>query len=89
MIDAPAHMLCATAKATHATARAAAEQAQNLPVFDTNDVVEFSADAGGDKQPIRHELVRRIKAEIAADTYVTDAKIDDVVETLHRKLFGR
>jgi len=42
---------------------------------------------GGDPREIRHDLVRRIRSEIAENRYLSDDKIDAVVEKLHRKLF--
>ena len=59
-----------------------------------HDVVELSEaaqqriDAGSDK-PIREQLVARIRAEIAAGTYLTPDKIEKTVERLHREIFGR
>lgn len=54
------------------------------------DSVELSnvaqAQIAGD-EPFRSELVQRIRAEIADDTYLTDEKLDAVVERLHRDLF--
>lgn len=38
--------------------------------------------------PIRHDLVERIRAEIAAGTYLTDDKIDAVVERLHQNMIA-
>lgn len=38
--------------------------------------------------PIREDLVRRIRQEIADGSYMTDAKLDAVVDRLHRELFG-
>jgi anti-sigma28 factor (negative regulator of flagellin synthesis) len=41
-----------------------------------------------DEEPFRSELVQRIRAEIADDKYLTDDKLDAVVERLHRELFS-
>ncbi|MCC6359685.1 MAG: flagellar biosynthesis anti-sigma factor FlgM [Phycisphaerales bacterium] len=38
--------------------------------------------------PIREDLVRRIRQEIADGSYMTDAKLDAVVDRLHREMFG-
>ena len=36
---------------------------------------------------VRTDLVQRIRAEIAAGTYLTDEKLDSTVDRLHRDLF--
>lgn len=36
---------------------------------------------------VRTELVERLRGEIAAGTYLTDEKLDAVVDRLHRELF--
>lgn len=58
------------------------------------DVVELSETARRQLEthadpPVREHLVARIRAEIAAGTYLTDDKIEKTVERLHRELFGR
>jgi hypothetical protein len=54
------------------------------------DRVELSAAAGSgsDAETIRTDLVRRVRAEIAAETYLTDSKVEAAVNRLHRELFG-
>lgn len=39
-------------------------------------------------QPIRSELVNRVRAEIASGKYETNDKLDVVIDRLHRDLFG-
>ena len=57
-------------------------------VVELSDAARRQVEAGADP-PIREHLVARIRAEIAAGTYLTDDKIDKAVERLHRELFGR
>jgi len=40
-----------------------------------------------DSTPIRQDLVERVRAEIAAGTYLTDKKLDAVAERLLTRLF--
>ena len=53
------------------------------------DYVELSdvAESKIGGEPYRTELVQRVRAEIADGTYLTDEKLDTVVERLHRELF--
>src|SRR5262245_41833681 len=53
------------------------------------DCVELSnvAESQMVGEPYRAELVARVRAEIADGTYLTDEKLDAVVERLHRELF--
>lgn len=53
------------------------------------DCVELShvAESQMEGEPFRAELVQRVRAEIADGTYLTDEKLDAVVERLHRELF--
>lgn len=37
---------------------------------------------------VREDLVQRVRAEIEAGTYLTDDKLDVVVDRLHRELRG-
>jgi hypothetical protein len=46
------------------------------------------ADQDTDEQPIRHELVRRVRREIEEGRYVTPDKLDVVVDRLHEELGG-
>lgn len=64
------------------------------PSHDADDVVELSETARrqldtGESAPIREHLVKRIRDEIAAGTYLTQDKIEKTVDRLHRELFGR
>ena len=59
----------------------------------TQDAVELSSVARreletGDTRPIRLNLVERVRAEIAAGTYLTDEKLDAVVNKLHGEFFN-
>lgn len=59
----------------------------------SGDAVELSATARQqierpESTEIRKELVERVRAEIAADTYLTDDKIDAVVNRLMRKVIA-
>ena len=53
------------------------------------DRVELSdaAESQMGSEPYRAELVARVRAEIADGTYLTDEKLDAVVERLHQELF--
>lgn len=53
------------------------------------DFVELSdvAESKIGGEPYRTELVQRVRAEIANGTYLTDEKLDAVVDRLHRDLF--
>jgi hypothetical protein len=57
------------------------------------DAVELSSAAQeeiqtGDARPVRLSLVERVRAEIAADKYLTDDKLDAVVNRLRAELFN-
>jgi anti-sigma28 factor (negative regulator of flagellin synthesis) len=57
------------------------------------DAVELSEAARrqieqGEATTIRSELVERVRAEIAAGEYLTDEKIDAVVDRLHEVMFA-
>ena len=59
--------------------------------IDAGDALELSAAARKqieqpDSQGIRTELVERVRSEIAAGTYLTDDKIDAVIDRLMRKV---
>lgn len=53
------------------------------------DRVELTPKARAEmaEKPIRSELVSEIRQQIADGTYLTDEKLDAVVERLHRDLF--
>lgn len=55
-----------------------------------SDAVEFSDAAleADTSAPIRTELVKRVKAEIAAGSYLTDQKLNVAIERLQRYLNG-
>lgn len=59
--------------------------------YAATDEVQLSDMAQAQSQenaPIREDLVRHVKAEIADGSYMTDAKLDTVIDRLHRELFG-
>lgn len=75
-------------------ARAGAERAARTPVqapaetprsIDRTDRVELSAEALN-TEGVRTELVARIRAEIAAGTYETDAKLNAAADALAKQL---
>lgn len=67
-------------------ARTASPAAPEAPrSLDRSDRVELSAEALG-AEGVRTELVARIRAEIAAGTYETDAKLDSAAESLAKEL---
>ncbi len=66
--------------------RAAAPPAAEAPrTLDRSDRVELSA-AALNAEGVRTDLVARIRAEIAAGTYETDAKLDSAAEKLVKEL---
>lgn len=71
-----------------APARAAPEESGAV-----RDAVDLSPAARdqmeqGDTRPIRLKMVERVRAEIAAGAYLTDEKIDAVVNKLHAEFAG-
>ncbi|MBI5863336.1 MAG: flagellar biosynthesis anti-sigma factor FlgM [Planctomycetes bacterium] len=58
----------------------------------SNDRIELSTAAQEwnrqEDTPIRTDLVQRVRAEISAGTYLTDDKLNVVIDRLHRDLFG-
>lgn len=62
-------------------------QAPNEPArtLDRNDSVELSAEALN-ADSIRADLVTRVRAEIEAGTYETDAKLDSAAQALAKQL---
>jgi len=71
--------------------RATNRPASELP--DRPDAVELSEAARqelerSDSAPIRTELVARVREEIASGQYLTDDKLDAVVERLHEEMFA-
>lgn len=57
---------------------------------ESSDAVELSPVARRTAEsaaPIRGELVSRVRAEIENGTYLTEDKLDAVVNRLHRELF--
>lgn len=80
--------------ATRPIQNTAAQRAQaKTPAAQTagRDAVELSDAARSelDNSGIRSELVDRVKAEIAADKYLTDDKLNVAVDRLHARLFAR
>jgi len=51
-----------------------------------SDVLELSE---ASTAPNREELVQRVRAELAAGTYLSDDKVQTAVERLYEALFGR
>lgn len=77
---------------THLTPRVVSAQAAPCEPA-ASDALDLSirADettATNDSQAAREERVMRIRAEIAGGTYLTDDKLDAVVERLHTALFA-
>lgn len=93
MINALSHTTGTPAQVPELREQAAQRgQPRHAPRRDAGDVLELSDAARqqvGQDAPIREHLVARIRAEIAAGTYLTDDKIEKTVERLHRELFGR
>lgn len=61
--------------------------------FGQADAVELSEAArqqveGGLSAPIRTGLVERVRAEIAAGTYLTEDKLDALVDRVHEEMFA-
>lgn len=56
-----------------------------------HDALELSEAARAALEPggIRHELVQRVKAELAADNYLTDDKLSVAVDRLHARIFSQ
>ncbi|MBL0927220.1 MAG: flagellar biosynthesis anti-sigma factor FlgM [Phycisphaerales bacterium] len=50
------------------------------------DTVELSAEALASSEPIRTDLVNRVRGEIAAGTYETPERLDQAAEALAREL---
>lgn len=67
-------------------ARNADQPRRNSDVVDLSDAARSRL--ASEDQPIRSELVNRVRAEIAAGSYDSDAKLDVVIDRLHRELFG-
>ena len=66
---------------------------QDAPAERPEDQVDLSPAAreyrpDGEVRPATDERVRELRQQIAADTYVTDDKLDRVVERLHAEIFG-
>ena len=60
--------------------------------FGHTDAVELSSAAReqlarDESAPIRARLVERVRAEIAADTYLTDDKVEAAVNRMHTEVF--
>lgn len=67
-------------------ARGASQPAAEAPrTLDRSDRVELSAEALS-AEGVRTDLVARIRAEIAAGTYETDAKLDSAADSLAKEL---
>jgi len=94
-------MINGVTNSVHATTQPAARGAtprgeEAHPAKDPSgrtDAVELS-EAGreqieqSESAPVRTELVERVRAEIAAGTYLTGDKLDAVVERLHDAMFA-
>jgi anti-sigma28 factor (negative regulator of flagellin synthesis) len=66
--------------------RAASQSVAEAPrTLDRSDRVELSAEALS-AEGVRTDLVARIRAEIAAGTYETDAKLDSAADALAKQL---
>jgi anti-sigma28 factor (negative regulator of flagellin synthesis) len=67
-------------------ARAASQPVVEAPrALDRSDRVELSAEALN-AEGVRTDLVARIRAEIAAGTYETDARLDGAADALAKQL---
>lgn len=88
MIQATGPMVLTHARAG-CTADAARRSIDDESIRLRGDSVELSdvAEARIGGEPFRSELVQRVRAEIADGAYLTDEKLDAVVERLHRELF--
>lgn len=64
----------------------AENSASGRDVIDLSDVARNKL-ASGD-QPVRADLVNRVRAEIASGNYESKDKLDVLVDRLHRELFG-
>jgi anti-sigma28 factor (negative regulator of flagellin synthesis) len=87
----PVHATTQSAPRSGAPANQEARPTKEAP--GRTDAVELSETAQeqierGDSAPLRTELVERVRAEIAAGTYLTDDKLDAVVNRLHEALFA-
>lgn len=83
--------------ATQATTRGETRSGQNAcspdERFGPTDAVELSATAReqlerDESAPIRTGLVERVRAEIAAGTYLTDARLDAAVNRMRAEMFN-
>lgn len=74
---------------TAAAQRAQTKGAEPLPVgrdaVELSDAARSELESGG----IRGALVDRVKAEIAADKYLSDDKLNIAIDRLHARLFAR
>ncbi len=57
-----------------------------LPGPITRDLDLWSVPAGSDSAPIRHDLVERIRREIAQGTYDTPDRFEAAMQQLFRRL---
>lgn len=90
MIQVTSHSVIAQTRAgaaQHRTARGP----NDTDAGNKSDRLELSSTALENMQSsesgVRPHLVQRIRGEIAAGTYLTDEKLDAVVDRLHRELF--
>ena len=83
--------------ATHSTVRSQPPPNEDVRLTEgrvnSSDAVELSEVAReqisrSGSTPIRRELVEQVRAEIAAGKYLTDEKIDAVVNRLHRQVIA-
>lgn len=69
--------------------RPGAARAKNAVARDSVELSRAAqSEVDGADQPLRDELVRRVRAEIEAGTYQSEEKLEVVVERLHRELRG-
>ncbi len=93
MINGVTNPINAAAQSTARSGARAGDEARPAKGHpDRTDAVELSDTAQeqiehGEAGPVRTELVERVRAEIAAGTYLSDDKMDAAVSRLHEALF--
>jgi anti-sigma28 factor (negative regulator of flagellin synthesis) len=94
MIDSVTNSIHAAAQATKRGAAPPGDETRSPEErFGRTDAVELSPAAReeltrDESMPIRSGLVERVRAEIAAGTYLTDDKLEAVVNQLHAEVFA-
>lgn len=90
MIQATSHSIIAHARSGSGQNRVA-RGLEDAGAGHKSDRLELSSTALENMQAsesgVRSDLVQKIRGEIAAGTYLTDEKLEAVVDRLHRELF--